>query len=353
MTYMSNDNPDHNKLNKEPENSLVTTGGYVTLPFDQEQFKDFVIGLLGKPQTIEQRIYGKFEVKLQDIQSFHYLIDQRLTQQNKALLIQFRAKIRFSDNSSITLNSFEDLATYNEVRPLISERVDLSWDYLIQFNDKTHPEKQSIDINIVTNREKILAFLGTGESSFFEITIKHTARTWGMDIESLLTSHIKSLLDSEERIKKFIRQYNGWIGLFSGILFFFGSVVGALWSTNLFIKKQVERINASINLSNEISDKISIVAQYIASSDASRQYLFVGIFLFFTFILSIVVGIVISSMADNEELSFVLLTQSSFKNRLKKIKQSKDKWKAFIISFIVSLITNIIASYIFMYLTEK
>lgn len=174
-----------------------------------------------------------------------------------------------------------------------------------------------------------------------------------MDIEALLTSRIKSLIDSEDKIKKFVREYNGWIGLFSGVLFFFGSVVGALWSTDLFIKKQVEKINESLSLSKEISDKISIVAQYIASSDASKQYLFVGIFLLCTFIVSIIVGIVIASMADNEELSFILLTQSSVKDRQKKIKKSKDKWRAFIISFIVSLITNIVASYIFVYLTQK
>ena len=109
------------------DNQIINySGGYVTLPFDQAQFKDFVVSLLGRPQTIEKRIYGRFEVNLQNLQSFHYLIDQRLTQQNNALLSQFRAKIYFSDDSSITLNSFEELITYNEVRPLVSVAVDLT-----------------------------------------------------------------------------------------------------------------------------------------------------------------------------------------------------------------------------------
>lgn len=82
-------NKDQNNQSKnEPEqesseNQLINyAGGYVTLPFNQDQFRDFVISLLGRPQTIEKRAYGKFEVNLRDLQSFHYLIDQRLTQQN-------------------------------------------------------------------------------------------------------------------------------------------------------------------------------------------------------------------------------------------------------------------------------
>jgi len=116
------DNNQNNQSEAQPNeeetaNTLkLYSGGYVTLPFDQEQFRDFVISLLGKPQTIEKRIYGRFEVNLQDIQKFHKLINQRLTQQNQALLSQFSVKIYYSDSSSITLNSYEDLVTYNEVR---------------------------------------------------------------------------------------------------------------------------------------------------------------------------------------------------------------------------------------------
>lgn len=38
--------------------------GYLTLPFEGEQFKKFIASLLGKPQSISKRISGTFEVHL-------------------------------------------------------------------------------------------------------------------------------------------------------------------------------------------------------------------------------------------------------------------------------------------------
>ena len=43
--------------NDEPKNF---SKGYLTFPFDGEQFKDFISGLLGKPQSISKRISGNF-----------------------------------------------------------------------------------------------------------------------------------------------------------------------------------------------------------------------------------------------------------------------------------------------------
>ena len=83
------------------KSAASATGGFVSLPFDQTQFSDFIVSLLGRPQTIEKRVYCNFAVNLEDIANFHHLINQRLTQQNKAALAQFRAKIYFSNNSSI------------------------------------------------------------------------------------------------------------------------------------------------------------------------------------------------------------------------------------------------------------
>ena len=69
--------------------------GYLTLPFNESQFKDFVSGLLGKPQTLTKRIRGDFEIYLKDLQNFHDLLNQRIIQQNNGHLIQLRTKIFF------------------------------------------------------------------------------------------------------------------------------------------------------------------------------------------------------------------------------------------------------------------
>ena len=55
--------------------------GYLTFPFDGNQFKDFISGLLGKPQSIYRIISGTFEIHLSDLQNFYELVNQRVTQQ--------------------------------------------------------------------------------------------------------------------------------------------------------------------------------------------------------------------------------------------------------------------------------
>ncbi|MFZ2975501.1 MAG: hypothetical protein WA055_02610 [Candidatus Moraniibacteriota bacterium] len=65
--------------------------GYLALPFNGEQLKQFITGLLGTPQTITKRIKGNFELSLKDLQNFHDLIDQRITQQNNGYLLTSRA----------------------------------------------------------------------------------------------------------------------------------------------------------------------------------------------------------------------------------------------------------------------
>jgi len=359
MNQQSNDLPDK----ESAEAKLIGyTGGYVALPFDQEQFRDFVVSLLGRPQTIEKRIYGRFEVGLQDIQNFYYLIDQRLTQQNNALLVQFRAKIYFSDDSSIVLNSFDDLVAYNEVRPLLSVAIDLSWDYLIQFNDKKYPEKQGIDVRIWTaeaayrrarRRQDEVVIVGSSESrSFFNLTIRHTARSWGMDIEALLTSHIQSLVIPNSIIKSFIKEHSGWIGAISGLSFFLGSVVGVFWATENFVQSRLERIDLSLGAEEDLSSKIAIVAEYLVSGESARHYLLVGIFLLGALIASIVVGGVIGAQVNSDEPSFLLLTQGAKRNQQKQLKRMSNHWRNLALSIVISLMTNVMASYIFVYLTR-
>lgn len=121
----------------------------VILPCTQEDFGNFVSGLLGQSQTIERIFRGTFEIGRQEIENTYHLLDQRICQQNEATLVQFTAKVVYHDASSILLNSLDDFLRYVEVRPLVSTSLHLSWTYLIRFRDKRFPEKQQIEMSIV------------------------------------------------------------------------------------------------------------------------------------------------------------------------------------------------------------
>src|ERR1051325_7012211 len=92
--------------------------GFLRLPLDQDQFKDFIKGLLGRPQTISRQIAGPFDIEFTDIQSLDQLLWQRISQQNGGALVQFNGRLVFNDNSTVELNSLNELTSYNEVRPV-------------------------------------------------------------------------------------------------------------------------------------------------------------------------------------------------------------------------------------------
>jgi hypothetical protein len=195
---------------------------------------------------------------------------------------------------------------------LVSVAVDLTWDYLIQFNHKTHPEKQSIDIRIWTEdaseryrtrRHDETVVVGSSESrSFVNITIRHTARTWGMDIEALLTSHVQSFIFPQDNLKNFVSENNGWIGLIAGISFFASSVASVSWATEDFVKNQLSQLNVSLNAATDTSSKISVITQYLVSGQSTRYYLLTGLFLLQALIASIVVGVFVGAKAIRRNL---------------------------------------------------
>jgi hypothetical protein len=77
--------------------------GAVVLPCEPDQFRDFIAGLLGRPQTIERALGGSLEVGRSEIESLYHLVEQRVSSQNEATLIQFTVRIVYDDNSSVLL----------------------------------------------------------------------------------------------------------------------------------------------------------------------------------------------------------------------------------------------------------
>jgi hypothetical protein len=209
-------------MSGDPQARVVTpkAGGppAVILPCSPDQFREFIAGLLGQPQTIRRFLPAPFEVTKDDAINLFHLLDQRLSSQNDATLIQFTASLRYDDNSSVVLNSFEDFYAYNEVKPLVSDGLDLNWTYLIQFPNKTVPEKQNIDVTFSSEHHHrpphvFIEYerLGSGIS----IQIQHTARTWGVDIDALLTGHLKLLEKQIPWSRRIANKYSGQIGFLS------------------------------------------------------------------------------------------------------------------------------------------
>lgn len=330
--------------------------GYLALPFNEEQFAIFIRGLLGTPQTITKRIKGNFEIQLKDLQNFHDLLDQRITQQNNGRLIQLKTQIYYSDESSVILSSYEELITYNEVKPVISVAVKMDWAYLIQFADKNVPEKQEIELlivstpqsNIIEDDDIPVFYPSFGQ---FRITIKHTARTWGSDIESLMTNQINSIIIPCSKFKELLRKKSSTIGILIAILFLISSLVGIYLLTRSFNSNEVSKVSGFIKETKDISLKTDFILNYIASNSQNLFFLKSLLYVVISIFLAIILGVWVDSMADNKTKSYLVLTREAKKSRDKLVEKSKKQFFWFWFSIGASIISSVIANYLFKWLS--
>jgi len=332
----------------------------IMLPCAPDDFGRFISSLLGKPQTIEKSIRGVFCVSKDEISSTFHLVDQRIWQQNGGVLTQFTVKIFYDDDSSVFLNSIEDFHHYSEVRPLNSIGVTLSWTYLIKFMQKTVPEKQQIDLSFRADANGDVIFedglyMSRGRRWFGPtgvfLRISHTERTWGLDIESLLTGHVKTLLVSPDSKKNFISKHSTKIGFAVAALFFISALVGSYVATNRFITSYtatVKDIGKDLPSSTSvISAKIDFLVNVITQGAWPRFILSVVGFVVIALVLSIFLGIWAGESAEQEPESFVLLSKAAEDKRRKVLQKQKRDWIMFILSIITSIATGVLGNILF------
>ncbi len=338
------------KISKEDD--FNPSKGYLALPFDHDQFKEFLKGLLGTPQTIQKKIKGTFEIYLSDLQNIHYLINQRVTQQNKGSLIQLKTQIYYSDESSVILSTFDELLSYNEIKPVISEAVKMTWSYLIQFNDKNVPEKQEIQILIIS----------TPQSNIIEdddiptylpihgqigIEIKHTARSWGSDIESLITNNLKNYLKSTKKIDKFRNKWSIQIGVIIGFLFLLISIIGLYINTSTNVENELKKVENFLSKNINLNDKLDYMLTFIINYNQNLIFLNSASFIIISIVFSIIITIWVSTLAENIPKSFLILTKKAKENHEEQIKKSERKAVKFWFSLIFPIICGIISNYIY------
>lgn len=195
----------------------------IVLPVEREHFAEFISGLLGKPQVIGRIINGSFCLDKSDVTNVHALLSQRVLGQNDSSLINFSARVFYSDNSSVMTNSYEDFMSYAEIRPLYSTGLELSWRWLVKFRGRDVPEKQDVNLSFRASRkttEGTFIFeddlFPTHVSSAIFIRTSHTERSWGSDVDILLKGFVENILYKEHPARVFLRKHSKLIGATAG-----------------------------------------------------------------------------------------------------------------------------------------
>lgn len=308
--------------------------GQVSFPFTQTQFTDFLVSLLGRPQTITKKFVGSFEITKDTLITLFEVLNQRIYQQNESKLIQFRATIYYSDNSTVTLNGFDHLVHYNEKLPLISQAVHLTWTYVVKFRDKESFEKQEISISFITETENEISFDEDTKfdsyHSFINFRIAHTARTWGADIEGLLTRHLQTIVKKTPRLLEFFKYNSNKVEYtFSGTLMLITFTFSIFKTLKLI--KIVDTSNVSVWLHHY----------------AKIGFLFVG-----TYILIKATLLLLDEFEIYETPSFVLLTQESEKAKIKTAITFKKRARRYVGVMIGSIILGVLGNYVYDWLTK-
>ncbi|HKN04046.1 MAG TPA: hypothetical protein VJY31_08890 [Buttiauxella sp.] len=330
----------------------------VMLPCEPASFGSFISKLLGKPQTIERIIPDSFKLDKDDVLNLHYLIHQRINQQNESSFIQFTAKMFFDDNSTVQINSIDEFKSYHEIKKVVCTSLELSWVYLISFKNKGAPEKQQINVSFGPPDYRFRYHtLIRSKNSFHTadnlmiINIMHTERSWGVDMESLISTQLSNFVDGKKSYSHFIYKNHDTIGLVSGCLLFAGFVVGGIMSTYKFVAKYQDVVDKFTNAGNDvvISQKIDFLISLASTGAWPRYVLALVFFLVLALIVSIIAGVFISNNGESKLQSWILLTDKS------KIKHEeyKEKLKScmllFFGSILLSVTCGVIGNIIFTY----
>lgn len=344
-------------------NSPLNTGNSsskytIALPCEPEDFANFIGSLLGKPQTISNSELGSFEIRKEDIANSYHLLVQRVQQQNEGQLLQFTVTLAFNDNSSVLLNSLDDFLTYAEVRPVFPTQAHLSWAFIVKFRDRPYPEKQDIDLSFFTSAPRLIGIENSDEFEFFStgrlsvsgriaFRIRHTARTWGADVESLLTGHAKHLILPEDPTRRFVRRHSGKLAILLGVTFFISTVAACLITANHLGAEQLKAVSGLIQSRNALDLKLNRILEMNAEGFWGKYFFSVLIFIVFSFVSAVALAAWAETSADTNKPSYLLLTKKAEQNKVEKDNRYRIRWQSFLGSLAVSILTGIFSNIVF------
>lgn len=201
---------------------------HVVLPCEVKDFRNFVSGLLGKPQELTGSIEGTFQISHREIANICHLITQRINNQNDSSLVHLGITVHYSDGTTVTHHNVKDFEAYHPTSPCFPVGVSIDFTYLIKFQNREIPEKQEISVAIETDPE--LAHVRTKRwfrRGLFAYRIQHTERTWASDISGLLKSHAETIIKKKSPFIEFISNNEDEFTTYLGLLVF--AIVVIIW----------------------------------------------------------------------------------------------------------------------------
>lgn len=168
-----------------------------------------------------------------------------------------------------------------------------------------------------------------------------------LDIESLLTKHITSLLKTESKVKRFIYNHNDWIGFACASMFFLTTLFGAYITVDKFVASQLKYAKSILTPEIGVAEKVEYLIQSTITGAWPRFQYALLLFVFISLVVAIFLGPWVRSSAENRPRSFLLLSKRAKEAMEDYLECRKQKWLVFTISIIVSITAGVISNIIF------
>ncbi|WP_394209520.1 hypothetical protein [Enterovibrio calviensis] len=316
----------------------------VTLPCNPEDFTDFVSSLLGKGLTIEKNYSDKYEVDAISLQQLYFLICQR-AEQNAGKLVSFNSKLYFSDKSSISFNSPDDLFSHNEIKKVETRSLSIEMCFLIHFPSRQAPEKQTISITFTPGR--VLRhrgeFLHVDESEV-SLQIHHTEKSWALDIQNLFNEFFSNHIYKPNQLTKIWNKLNSYVSGTAGFLCFGIGLSGIILSYNSIadnIEKEAEKA---------LQAPQSTIEFLVAQSYSTTNVTFFVASIFYVAILIILSIYLADKLETNsriESRSHLVFTEHDRSLSSKKAKIKKSEFWGLSMDLFKGIIVGVMANIVF------
>jgi len=360
---------DKDKKNQVP--IVYNPPGSISLPLDENAFKEFMVSLLGQPESIEGYIEGAFEIDIGGFEHLNNLIDDRIARQNLSSLLEFKAKLFFNDGSSTSFNGVQSFISHRELRPLICKGFIFTWSYLVKFNDKQASERQEISISSVNEddntgskrrKKSRLLNLELDISNKFpriSYSVRCTDKGWGIEITELIRRCLSNLIKTNYSLGNALRQkvlenfkmveYSCWFLSFMIMTM----LMSQFADTEMKECRSLSGKGSQFTKDNVlINEKIDFLIQILSACHSSSPSFFFFPIMQIVFVaIWMLLPILIYNLIKLPDYRFMLFTEASEKERDEYFRKTNDRKTFWIVTLLIGLMIGVGANYIYSWLT--
>ena len=335
----------------------------ISLPVKKKDLGQFISGLLGQQQTIERDIDINFDIDHLWLLNLHDLISQRIHQQADAHLTDFTSVIYFKKGLKRTFTSIEAFRSYLETKKELPVGIKIIWNYLIQFPAKEYPEKQQITFSAqihsqnrakatsIKDRFKLEYFIfntisGESERSSLNYQIDHTERTWGADIEVIISNQVDEVTRGnqvKDTLYNLSRLMLAIIMLLFTLIYpIYSDLTDRTQNIDELINNYLALDLAGKSLSDGVNEKLDHIVSMIEVIGKPNNEKGFEVFIL---LLGMPITLIMLRLTRKSTYSFMVLSKEAKNYRELKLKQEKRSVWILIGSFILSVLAGIVSSF--------